>query len=260
VTSRIDTGVPVRLHGAWDNRSLDYAATLYLDTSAVRVVSPATEPAETVLPLATLAGATVRAGVLTLWQVDARQLRVSDSPHLDGFRARLEAAVCEFPAQTLSLRGFGSESSAPESDHDRWFEQLLQARRLAEETRTIETQRRAFDPGRLRRHAQQTHTDWAAAREDAPADRRALVAELDEVATVYWRELDALERWSIALRAAAEQPTEYVVWRTWTEAVRRCFHAADEVWTASIPALADSRGASGSLWRRVLRRGNESTG
>jgi hypothetical protein len=260
VTSRTDTGVPARLHGAWDDRTLDYAVTLHLDAAAVRVLSSPPGPADAVLPLEVLAGATVRAGVLTLWQVDARQLSVSGSPHLDGFRARLEAAVCVFPAQTLSLRGFGSESSAPGSDHDRWFEQLLQARRLAEETRTIETQRRAFDPGRLRRHAQQTHADWAGVRAEAPADRRALVAELDELAEPYWHALDALERWSIALRAAAEQPTEFVVWRSWTVAVRRCFSAADSVWTASIPSLADARGASGSLWRRVLRRGNELAG
>jgi hypothetical protein len=255
VTHAGAAALAVRLHGAWQDRSLDYAAEVLLSDTSLLMLTPATTPTPIEFAFNTLSGAVLRDGVLTIWQQDGTTVSVSGSSHLDGFRRRLEAAVCVFPAQTLSLRGFGSESSAPGSDHDRWFEQLLLARRVAEETRTIETQRRAFDPVRLRRHAQQTREAWAAARCAAhPADQRALIAELEELATGYATALDGLERWSVGLRAAAEGPSEFVVWRSWTESVHRCFAAADEVWSRAVPVLADARGASGALWRRVLRR------
>ena len=174
-------------------------------------------------------------------------------PHLDGLRNRLEAAVCVFPAQTLSLRGFGSERSLPGSDHDTWFDALLTARRVAEESRTIETQRRAFDAERLRRHVRGTIDAWAVARFDEAADRRALVAELEELAAPYVAALEAMEAAAVVLRQAPFSG-QFEAWRAWTQTVQRAFRAADDSWALMVPVLCDLRGAKGTLWRRLLRR------
>jgi hypothetical protein len=254
MTEVVGSVFAVRLHGAWADRSLDYEAELQLTPLEVRITFDSAAPKHIVVPLAELTGAVLHADVLTLFWGPAGSVSVSRSPHLVGLARRIEAAVCVFPAQLLSLRSFGSESSAPGSDHDRWFEALLTARRVAEETRTIETQRRAFDAARLLRHAELTRESWAAERCEQPADQRALRAELEELAAGYTAAVEALDLAALSLRKSAETSTEYTEWRQWTEAVHACFVAADAAWSASLPALADSRGAAGSLWRRVLRR------
>ncbi len=249
-----DGMLPVRLRGAWEDRTLDYDAAVHVDASIVRIAFDPDGPKVIELPVSTLAGAVLHADSLTLHPASGRQVTLSGSPHLDGLRNRLEAVVCTFPAQTLSLRAFGSERSAPGSDHDRWFDALLAARRLAEESRTIETQRRAFDTGRLARHAAATRESWAADRFDGAADRRALAAELEEVAAPYDRALLQLETAALALRNAPDA-AQFAEWRRWTAAVQGAFRAADESWTQMVPVLCDSRGAQGSMWRRLLRRG-----
>ena len=197
-------------------------------------------------------GAVYAHGALQLHRGDGSVVTLSGSPHLEGLRHRLEAEVCTFPAQLLSLRGFGSERSAPGSDHDRWFEALLTARHVAEESRTIETQRRAFDGERLRQHAGVTREAWAAARFEKPADRRALIAELEELGESYAAALVAIDDASALLRHAADS-VQFGQWRHWTDRVQLAFRAADEAWTAMVPVLSDSRGAQGSMWRKLIR-------
>ena len=251
--SNSDRNLAVRLKVPGDAGALDHDVFVELDADAFRVRSAPDYPATLEIPLINVRGALTRDGALMLSLNDGNELTLTDSPHLDGFRHRLEAAVCVFPAQTLSLRGFGSERSAPGSDHDRWFDALLAARRLAEESRTIETQRRAFDSTRLARHAQQTREAWAAERFDDPADRRALEAELEEIAAPYSSALRQLERGALRLRQAPDS-LQFETWRRWTGIVQCAFRAADDVWALVVPVLADSRGAKGSLWRKILRR------
>ncbi len=248
-----DGVLSARLRGVWHDRPLDDDAAVQLDDSALRIAYNTAQPTVIELPVNDLLGATLQDGVLTLSVKSGGALRLSDSSHLDGLRHRLEAAVCVFPAQTLSLRGFGSERSSPGSDHDQWFDALLTGRRLAEESRTVETQRRAFDAARLVRHAQVTREGWAAARFADAADRRALVAELEELAAPYSHALRQLEHAALRLRQERDD-RRFETWRRWTATVQRAFRAADDVWTATIPALCDSRGSQGALWRRVLRR------
>ncbi len=248
-----DGVLPARLQGAWHDRTLDHDAAVQLDAGFLRIAYDTADPVVIELPVRDLLGATLQDGVLSLSVKIGGTLRLSGSSHLDGLRNRLEAAVCVFPAQTLSLRGFGSERSSPGSDHDLWFEALLTARRLAEESRTVETQRRAFDTTRLIRHAQTTRVGWADARFEGAADRRALVAELEELAAPYSHALRQLEHAALRLRQATPD-SQFETWRRWTVTVQRAFQAADDVWTATIPALCDSRGSKGALWRRLLRR------
>ena len=242
-----------RLQGVWQDRAIDHEAAVQFDGAALRLVFDARNPTQIDLMVPDLLGATLADDQLVLSARGGTVLALSGSPHLEGLRHRLEAAVCEFPAQLLSLRGFGSERSAPGSDHDQWFDALLTARRMAEESRTVETQRRAFDAPRLVRHAQVTRDGWAAARFEGDADRRALVAELEEVATPYSQALRQLEHAALRLRQAPAD-RQFETWRRWTGTVRRTFQTADEVWAATVPVLCDSRGAKGALWRRLLRR------
>lgn len=248
-----DTAIQARLRGAWQDRALDYDARLTLDERVVHIDVETDTPQRVAVPVDALAGAAVADGVLALHLVDGRRLVLYGSPHLEGLRHQLEAVTCDFPSQMLSLRHFGSERSAPGSDHDRWFEALLVARRVAGESRTIETQRRAFDAGRLGRHAHVTREGWAASRFENAADRRALEAELEEIAIPYGTALFAVEAAALALRQA-DEATQFAEWRIWQATVRTAFRAADEVWAAMVPVLADSRGAKGALWRRLLRR------
>ncbi len=248
-----DGVLAAHLRGAWHGQPLDCDAAVQLDRAVLRIAYDSSVPVVIELPVNDLLGAVWQEGVLSLALKNGGALSLSESVHLDGLRHRLEAAVCEFPAQTLSLRGFGSERSSPGSDHDQWFEALLAARRLAEESRTVETQRRAFEAHRLARHAQVTREGWAAARFDGAADRRALVAELEELAAPYSHALRQLEHAALRLRQATDD-RQFETWRRWTGTVQRAFRAADDVWTATIPALCDSRGAKGALWRRLLRR------
>lgn len=250
-----DGVVPVRLHGAWNDRTLDYDAEVQLEAGVLRVAFDAAQPTVITLPVGDLSGADFHDDVLRLHAVDGRVVALSASAHLDGLRHRLEAQASVFPAQTLSLRGFGSERSLPGSDHDSWFDGLLTARRVAEESRTIETQRRAFDAERLRRHIRSTIDAWAAARFDEAADRRALSAELAEIAAPYDTALTGLEAAALELRQAPHA-VQFTAWRAWTARVQLAFRAADDAWSLMVPVLCDSRGAKGTFWRRLLRRGD----
>jgi len=243
-----------RLQGAWQDRSLDFDALVQLEQVERRMVQitfDSASPKRIDIAVDEIAGAVLVHDTLTLHVRTGTPIVLYGSPHLEGFRNRLEAAVCIFPAQTLSLRGFGSERSAPGSDHDRWFEALLTSRRVAEETLSVETQRRAFDGDRLARQAQVVRGELAAERFEAAADRRALIAELEELALPYTAALQQLEAAGSELRHAPDG-TQFERWRRWTDVVQRAFRAADDVWSLMVPVLCDSRGAKGTLWRRIL--------
>jgi hypothetical protein len=253
VIESAEMSIPARLRGAWMDRSLDYDAVVDLDRETVRIAYDPLQPQVMELPVSSLDGAVFADDLLTLYFTTGKKVSLYGADALEGLRQRIEAAACAFPEQTLSLRNFGSERSAPGSDHDRWFEALLTARRVAEESHAVETQRRAFDAGRLGRHAQITREGWAAERFDAPADRRALEAELEEIAIPYGAALFRLEDAALALRQASDA-RQFAEWRIWQVSVRVVFRAADETWAAVVPVLADSRGAKGAFWRRLLRQ------
>lgn len=158
------------------------------------------------------------------------------------------------PEFTRSLRAL-AVPSAPGSDHDRIFAPLIQARTQANRVQSLEAQVAAFDAARLERAWREAIAALAADRHlrSAP-DRRALVAELEELGAPVWR---ALARLQVAASAARLAPADgrQVAWEQWVAAVRRVFEAADDWWRAALPVLGDPRGRRGALWRRVLRRG-----
>lgn len=159
-----------------------------------------------------------------------------------------EFALPEF---TRSLRSLAVPSK-PGSDHDQIFTPLIQARSLANKAQSVEAQLAAFDAARLERAWRAAIAALAAARhKDSAPDRRALDAELDLLAATLWERLAAMS--AAAERARiAKRDDRRAEFESWVERVREVFRAADDWWSDALPVLADSRGRSGSLWRRVL--------
>lgn len=157
------------------------------------------------------------------------------------------------PEFTRSLRAL-AVPSAPGSDHDRVFKPLIQARTAAHKVHAVDAQVAAFDATRLEREWREAIAAFAAARHGRSApDRRALEAELDTLGTPLWSALQALQQSAAATRTVAVAERK-AAWERWVLAVQHVFDTADDWWRAVLPVLGDSRGRSGALWRRVLRR------
>lgn len=167
---------------------------------------------------------------------------------------RLEDAACALTEQTLPLRGLGSHRANPGSDHDRFYGPLLAARRAAEHAATAVARVDAFDAPAIARALDRTLAAFAAERfpSDAP-DRRALEAELRELAAPMHAALARLAEAAAATRAAPDD-ARFLRWRAWALVVRDVFAAADDAWLESLPTLCDSRGRGGRFWRRLLGR------
>jgi hypothetical protein len=159
-----------------------------------------------------------------------------------------EFALPEF---TRSLRSLAVPSK-PGSDHDQIFAPLIQGRALAHKAQSLEAQLAAFDGARLERSWRAAITTLATARHKHSApDRRALEAELEILAAPLWERLAAMS--TAAERARlAKRDDRRAEFDAWVERVREVFRAADDWWSEAMPVLADSRGRSGSLWRRVV--------
>lgn len=158
------------------------------------------------------------------------------------------------PEFTRSLRALAVPSTEG-SDHDVVFRPLLDARRAAHKATSLEQQLAAFDADRLERGWRGAIATLAERRHSKSLpDRRAVGAELELLATPLWRRLAELKSASQALRLA---PTaeKHARWEAWVEQLRQLFRAADDWWEACLPALADSRGRRGVLWRRILGGG-----
>lgn len=246
--------VPVRVRGRVGDDLLDARGTLAFLADAVTV---SLDGREIGLPYSALDGVTVDDGALVFARRDGAALRLDDLPDPHAAEALALDLGQQVPEVTRGLRGFASVTGAPGSDHDVFFGPLIAARRAAHVAAGPDARREAFDARRLREALGAAAAALAGRRFPAPedaGDRRALEAELDDLLAPAYRALDAL---AIAGTDVAMAPGAMRIraWRGWCEALQRVFAAADGAWLAALPALADSRGAKGALWRRVLRRG-----
>lgn len=164
----------------------------------------------------------------------------------------------QLPEVTRALRAFGARRGRPGSDHDRFFAPLLDPLRRARDHVARGTDRpwdaaRCVDAGAVAADVRAA-LDALAAEHGGPRapDRRALAAELDELAEPLFDALGALGGAADALAAAGDAGRP-AAWRAWALALARAFAAADAAWESMLPALADPRGGAGRLWRRVLR-------
>ena len=204
--------------------------------------------------LATIDGVEAAPDRLTLHRHDVAPLVIATPQAAALARAVVDAAT-GVPELTAALRALGSPRARPGSDHDAWFGPLLAARRAAHAGASLAERLAAFNAAALLVAAHAALDAFASARHAANSpDARALAEELREHAAPLALALRRLA----ALRSAVEHSGDaarLAECRAWVAGLRDVFAAADGAWEAMLPALADSQGRSGSLWRRVLRRG-----
>jgi hypothetical protein len=141
------------------------------------------------------------------------------------------------PEFTRSLRALAVPSQ-PGSDHDLVWAPFVQALTMAHKAQSMGAQLAAFEPMRIERALRAAIATMGERRHaKSPPDRRALEAELEMLGDALWRAL-------VRVGECAER-----------DALVLMFRAADDWWADCLPALADSRGRRGALWRRVLSGG-----
>jgi len=155
------------------------------------------------------------------------------------------------PEFTRSLRAL-AVPSAPGSDHDVAFAPFLHARALAHRAQSMEAQLAAFDASRIERALRSAIAELAERKHKKSApDRRSLEAELELLAAPVFAAFHSMNA-AASLAKLASAKDRRVAWDVWVETVQLMFRAADDWWADAIPALADSRGRRGALWRRVI--------
>ena len=237
-------GVAVVVHGLY--RGADVAAQgradLGDDALTVRVEGGRWRPSSFTLPYSALDGLRLEETrpderALTLFLGTGDVLDLTGGVDLADFARRLAGAACELPEQTLRLRALGSGRANPGSDHDRFFAPLLAARRRAHAAATPEERVAAFDAVELRAGVEGTLAAFAAERcPERAADRRALEAELSELAEELLAAIDAADVAAAAVRGSAAD-ARFAAWRAWAATIAPIFAAADRWWIA---ALLDS--------------------
>lgn len=250
----LETPWPVRVRGSVGGAPLDAAAMLTLHAGVLRM---ALDAGEVALPYEALDGVATDGPVLVLVGRDGAALRCEGLAEARRVAVTLLELASVVPEFTRGLRAFASVRGAPGSDHDLFFAPLLDARRAVQAAPDAESRVRAVSPAGVQRahleaRAQLAVRRWPAT--EAAGDRRALEAELDEACAALD---DGLGRLGLAAETfeVAASAVRLRAWRGWCAAFQEVWNAADDAWGAVLPALADSRGASGALWRRVLRRG-----
>ena len=246
--------VTVTLSGLLRGHDLGGEARVTLDDEALRLERSG---GSVRLPLERLDGARYAVGTLELFVARGDVVTLGGSPALAALAGDLDRRAMAVPELTRSLRGLGSTRASPGADHDRYFAPLLTARREAEAAPGPDRARAAFDAPALRAAMLQRLHELAAERHPSdPPERRALDAELSEVAEPLVAALGALERTQDAL-AASDDAERFARWRAWAAALRSAFEAADEVWLSLVRVLAADvptrRSRGGSWFRRAPR-------
>ncbi len=241
--------LPVLVHGSVAGRQIDgeglFRATA--DGFELRMAGAAFTA-----PCAALDGIVVHASEVVLVLAGGDELRLEGSGRVVATARELMQRSCTIPELTRALRALGARNVlGPEQEA--LFGPLLAARRRAERATELRTRLAAFDAAALRDAWEHALRDAATRRfpHDAP-DRRALAAELADVALPYVAALDRLERSATAVRGAPEE-SRLRLWREWTSAVAELFVSADRLWLSWAPILAAEPGRRVPWWRRLLR-------
>ena len=243
----------VRVVGDAGGALLDAAGELSLTDRYVRIRLDAGEVA---LAYDALDGADTDGLVLVLVGRDGAALRLEGLSHAGAVAADILERAATVPEFTRGLRAFASVRGAAGSDHDVFFGPLLAARRAVHDATTTAARVSAVVPTALVEQLAAGRGELARRRfssEREAGDRRALMVELEEleapVDAALRRVGHAADAWKTSPRSASLR-----AWREWCAAFTAAWEAADTAWLAALPALADSRGAGGALWRRVLKR------
>jgi hypothetical protein len=238
--------IPVSVWTMWRGAEIIGNGMLSLagDVVAIEVsaVDYRARPTRIDIPVTSLDGVRPDPDLLTLYPHSGDVVELSPGAGkvaaLAAFGRQLIAVGCVIPELTVPLKGFGSSRASPGADHDRFFAALLTGRTAA--ARAAEPMGRlgAVDPAALDASLTRVTREMAAARfPKQPPERRALEAELSDLAEPVATSIGALAE---AARAVREAPDDqvFVRWRAWASAYRAVFAAADRCWLATVPVLA----------------------
>jgi hypothetical protein len=241
--------IPVMVRGNWRGVAVEEPGTVAIvgEVIALTLGGWSIE-----LPPARLEGAAWRTSILTIFGAIGETLALEGDASLARIARALHEIVFAFPELTRTLQAFGSHRANPGTEHDQFFDGLMRARRFAEESAELEPRLAAFNAARLTEGFSRTFAEFAAVRFPSSApDRRAIEAELVDLAERLYSALRSMDDSALRLRAADER-TRYGRWREWTVAARRVFEEADRWWMDALPVLAGVRPRKGR--RKVARR------
>lgn len=196
------------------------------------------------VPTSTLDGTSLEGDSLTLFMAGGDRIVLYGSGRLNELVAGLDAVELQVGEMMRASRTLGSRRARPGAEHDTFFAPFLAARGRLE----AEGGRSAVDlpEVRLLRSAvvDALATIASSRFPDQAADRRALIAELDDHSERLFEALDHLDSAAERVRRAAPE-TRYVAWREWTRALEACFSRAEGSWMAALPALREGEGEGG---------------
>ena len=250
VADAVGSPLPVTLDGSVGGASIRGAATIAIDDDAVTLRG---EFGETGIAMSILEGMSYRDGRLTMYLRGGDVVEATGSARLAALAREIVVQVCTLPELTRPLRSLGSRRGRLGIDHDRFFSPLLTARRRGERASDRQGRLRAFEGASIRTALDNAISDFAKARFPRRApDRRALEAELQELAAPLMTSLAALDVYAGRATEEDTESTTFIRWRSWCGAVQEVFERADRCWLAFGPVLGEAP-VRRPLWRRVLR-------
>ena len=228
--------IPVRVRGTIRNTALDSDGTVRLIDDVLSIV---VQDREYKARFDRIDGIVWDASTLTL-HVGRDAVELSGHPGLQPLGAQILETALALPEFTRTMRGLGSRRGTVGADHDRFFAQLLAARRAVQDFAEPESRLAAFDARRLSQALTTLLGELASERypESGP-DRRALEAELLDHAERMFATLEALGEAADQVRASTAA-SRLAQWRHWTSSAQRLFEEADRCWFAIMPALSEA--------------------
>jgi hypothetical protein len=161
--------------------------------------------------------------------------------------------VCTMKEVTRALRAFGSRRGKPGSEHDKFFEPLVAARRRAETERTPQARLSAFDAQAIMTSIDAAIYSFAAARfPNRDPERRALHETLREMGEPLFSELAKLDAATAAARGAPAD-VRLAVWREWLATLKSTYSVADSSWLAILKVLNRVKPEPPSFWRKMFQ-------
>jgi hypothetical protein len=179
-----------------------------------------------------LHGGTWRTGTLTVHGEQGRAI-VEAKQGLELVWVQLLERACPVPELARDHRLLGSRRGGSVGAQVRFLGPLLEARKRLEKEPDLESRIAALDAIQLRERV--VASLHAIARDAFPAshpDRRALEAELEEVMTGFFRELDAVHVAALTFRDAPES-VRFTAWRDWVARVLHAYSLADGAWATA---------------------------
>ncbi|MDQ6828057.1 MAG: hypothetical protein M3081_04235 [Gemmatimonadota bacterium] len=246
-------GTPVRVTGFFRGNELDASGSLSVGEREIGLELPG---GTFMLPIAGIDGVVwIDADVLAIHLSDGDAIQLSGAMAARDALNALVASTLTVPELTLSLRGLGSRRAAPGGTFDGFFAPMLSARRRAGFSGEIDFFLTALDAAAMRDAMSEQLRNFVSRRYPARAsDRRALQAQLDEIAAPLFVALSALKQAQEAL-AGASDADRLARMRAWSSAMHHAFDAADRCWLAMRPVLESAHRERVPRWRRWLRLG-----